>query len=268
MALSTRSLSLRMGSEILVGGARSSNAHFDLPGYNAGMRIDLPVVTGRLLRRYKRFLADVELSDGSVVTAHCPNTGSLMGCTPEGARAVLRDSQNPKRKLLYTLQTIEVDGTWVNVDTGLPNTLVAESIADGLVPELAGYDSLRREVKYGKSSRIDVLLERETGERCYVEVKSTTLVVGDVARFPDAVTERGRKHLEELRQMVREGHRAVMFFCVSRGDVTAFAPADEIDPAYGATLRAVLADGVEAVAYSTRVTPDRFELGERLEIRI
>jgi sugar fermentation stimulation protein A len=232
------------------------------------MHIDLPVIEGRLIRRYKRFLADVELADGSVITAHCPNTGSLMGCTPEGARAVLRDSQNPDRKLPYTFQTVEVDGTWVNVDTGLPNALAAEAIEAGLVSELAGYDNLRREVKYGKSSRIDVLLERDSGERCYVEVKSTTLAVGDVARFPDAVTVRGKKHLIELRDMVREGHRAVMFFCVSRADVTSFAPADEIDPDYGATLREVIADGVEAIAYSTRVTPDRFELGERLEIRL
>lgn len=257
-----------MGAEILVAGAERSSAHSSLSRYKARMRIDLPLVEGRLLRRYKRFLADIELPDGTVVTAHCPNTGSLLGCTPKGARAVLRDSQNPARKLAYTFQTVEVDGTWVNVDTGLPNALVAESIAEGRVHELAGYDSLRREVKYGKSSRIDVLLERETGERCYVEVKSTTLVVGDVARFPDAVTERGRKHLEELRQMVRDGHRAVMFFCVSRADVTAFAPADEIDPAYGATLREVVAGGVEAIAYSTRVSPDRFELGERLEVRL
>lgn len=229
------------------------------------MQIELPTTEARLLRRYKRFLADVELPSGELLTAHCPNTGSLLGCVPEGARAILRDSQNPARKLRWTLQTVEVDGTWVNVDTGLPNGLVAEAVEAGLVPELSGYSSHRREVRYGKSSRIDLLLEGEQG-RCFVEVKSTTLAAEGLARFPDAVTERGRKHLEELALMVEEGHRAVIFFCVSRGDVQRFAPADEIDPTYGETLRRVVEAGVEPLAYSTRVLPDRFELGERLEV--
>ena len=231
------------------------------------MIIDQPVTEGRLLRRYKRFLADVELPTGELVTAHCPNTGSLTGCVPQGARAVLRDSQNPKRKLRWTLQTVEVEGTWVNVDTGLPNALVAEAVAADRVPELTGYDGLRREVRYGEGSRIDILLERP-GERCYVEVKSTTLAGGGLARFPDAVTERGRKHLEELARMAEEGHRAVIFFCVSRGDVERFAPADEIDPRYGEVLRRVLTQGVEPLAYSTLVEPGSFELGERLPIEL
>ena len=229
------------------------------------MQIELPTTEARLLRRYKRFLADVELPSGELLTAHCPNTGSLLGCVPEGARAILRDSQNPARKLRWTLQTVEVDGTWVNVDTGLPNGLVAEAVEAGLVPELSGYSSHRREVRYGKSSRIDLLHEGEQG-RCFVELKSTTLAAEGLARCPDAVTERGRKHLEELALMVEEGHRAVIFFCVSRGDVQRFAPADEIDPTYGETLRRVVEAGVEPLAYSTRVLPDRFELGERLEV--
>jgi sugar fermentation stimulation protein A len=231
------------------------------------MLIEKPIRRGRLLRRYKRFLADVELSSGEVLTAHCPNTGSLTGCVPRGARVVLRDSQNPARKLRWTLQTIEVDGTWVNVDTGLPNALVTEALSAGEITELQGYDSLRREVKYGLSSRIDILLERP-GERCYVEVKTTTLAKEGLARFPDAVTERGRKHLEELARMVHAGHRAVIFFCVSRGDVEAFSPADDIDPLYGQELRRALAGGVEALAYSTWVEPGRFELGRRLPIAL
>jgi sugar fermentation stimulation protein A len=230
------------------------------------MLIEQPVREGRLLRRYKRFLADVEVEGGEVIVAHCPNTGSLKGCTPEGARAVIRDSQDPKRKLRYTLQTIEVAGGWVNVDTGLPNKLVPEAVAQEKVPALRGYDSIRTEVKYGKNSRIDVLLETTSGERCYVEVKNTTLADGKRGLFPDAVTERGRKHLVELRDMVREGHRAVMFYCVSRSDVTSFAPADDIDPAYGEVLREVVAEGVEILAYSTVVAPDRFELGKRLRL--
>lgn len=232
------------------------------------MQIELPTIEGRLVRRYKRFLADVKGPDGKVLVAHCPNTGSLKGCLEEGARVVLRDSQDAKRKLRYTLQSIEVNGSWVNVDTGLPNALVTEAIQEGLIKDLAGYDSVRREVKYGKSSRIDILLERDGGERCYVEVKSTTLVEGTQARFPDAVTKRGLKHLMELRDMVREGHRAVIFFCVSRSDVTTFAPADDIDPAYGKALREVVAQGVDAMAWSTHVEPDRFSLLKPLAIEL
>lgn len=232
------------------------------------MRILLPTVRGRLIRRYKRFLADVELESGEVLVAHCPNTGSLRGCCEVGSPVVLRDSQNPKRKLRYTLQTIQVAETWVNVDTGLPNPMVADAVAAGDVPALRGYSSIRREVPYGKNSRIDLLLEKPRGARCYVEVKATTLTSGDQARFPDAVTERGRKHLIELIDMVAEGHRAVMFYVVSRADVRSFAPADDIDPVYGQTLRQAMDAGVEALAYSTDVQPKSFELGKRLPIRI
>lgn len=232
------------------------------------MEITQPVAIGRFQRRYKRFLTDVEMEDGEVVVAHCPNTGSMKGCLEEGARVVLRDSQDPKRKLRYTFQTIEVNGGWVNVDTGLPNALAHEAIEAGLIEELAGYAEARREVKYGSNSRIDVLLTAEDGARCYVEVKNTTLAEGDVALFPDAVTARGLKHLEELAQVVADGHRGVMLFCVSRSDVARFAPADEIDPKYGAKLREVAAAGVEVLAYSTEVAPDRFELGKRLEVSL
>jgi sugar fermentation stimulation protein A len=242
--------------------------------HSVSMRIDAPLPRGRLLRRYKRFLADVELEvgvegvggAGEVIVAHCPNTGSLLGCLPERARCVLRDSRDPARKLRTTLQTVEVDGTWVNVDTGLPNAVVAEAVLAGMVPGLEGFASLRREVKYGANSRIDLLLEGPG--RCYVEVKSTTLVVGGEARFPDAVTERGKKHLEELAAMVAEGHRAMIFFHVSRADAKCFAPADYIDPLYGTTLRAVHALGVEIQAWTSRVTPDEVALARPLPIRL
>ena len=242
-------------------------------GYNPGVLIDRPILEARLIRRYKRFLADVELTHGEVLTVHCPNPGALLGCTPQGARVVLRDSQNPRRKLRYTLQTIEVDGAWVNVDTSLANPLVAEAVEAGAVPELEGYERLRREVRYGRGSRIDLLLERArgtgtTGEACYVEVKSTTLVSGRTARFPDAVTLRGRKHLEELARTVAEGQRAVVFFCVARSDVASFAPADDIDPAFAETLRRGVRQGVEALAYATEVEPDRLELGPRLAVEL
>ncbi|MCP3919525.1 MAG: DNA/RNA nuclease SfsA [bacterium] len=148
-----------------------------MPVQPAATKIELPTVEARLSRRYKRFLTDVEMPNGEVLTAHCPNTGTLLGCIPEGARTILRDSQDLKRKLRYTFQTVEVDGTWVNVDTSLPTALVAEAIESGKVPKLTGYDALRREVRYGAASRIDILLSRGEAELCYVEVKSTTLVV-------------------------------------------------------------------------------------------
>lgn len=233
------------------------------------MEILQPVQTGRFLRRYKRFLTDVELEGGEVVTVHCPNTGSMKGCLVEGARVAIRDSQDPKRKLRHTLQTIEVDGTWVNVDTGLPNALAYEALEAGALEALVGYDKARREVKYGTGSRIDVLLERESdGAKVYVEVKNTTLVEGGVAKFPDAVTKRGLKHLDELEKVVAEGHRGVMLYCVSRADATSFAPADDIDPEYGQALRRVAKSGVELLAYTTRVTPTTFEFGEALPVRV
>ena len=232
------------------------------------MQIDKPVTIGRFVKRYKRFLTDVEAEDGTVVTAHCPNTGSMRGCLEEGARVALRDSQDPKRKLQLTFQTIEVDGTWVNVDTGLPNALAYEAVEAGAIQELTGYETLRREVKYGTGSRIDLLLEDPKKGRAYVEVKNTTLKEGTVAKFPDAVTTRGKKHLLELREVVAAGDRGVMLFCVSRSDVKSFEPADEIDPDYAATLREVAKEGVEVLAFSTHVTPTSFELGEQLKVNL
>lgn len=230
------------------------------------MLITSPLLDGRLVRRYKRFLADVELADGTTITAHCPNPGSMESCCEIGARVILRDSQDETRKLRTTLQTIEIGGHWVNVDTALPNAVVAEAIAAGEIAELAGYTSARREVKYGTSSRIDLLLEAPDRPRCFVEVKNATLRRGTRALFPDAVTERGKKHLDELVRVVENGERAVMFFFVSRADVEVFAPADEIDPAYGAMLRQAVGAGVEALAYVARVEPASIEIGERLEI--
>lgn len=230
------------------------------------MKIEQPIIKGRLQKRYKRFLADVKLTSGEIITAHCPNTGSLTGCQPDDAPCILRDSQDPKRKLRYTLQTIEVNGTWVNVDTGLPNKLVPEAIRANLIPALRGYSSLRTEVKYGVNSRIDVLLEKEDGSKCYVEVKNTTLMNGKRALFPDAVTSRGRKHLVELMDMVQEGHRAVMFYCISRGDATSFAAAADVDPAYCETLAEAIKAGVELEAWTTVVNPKSFELGKRVRI--
>ena len=232
------------------------------------MKIDAPLERATLLRRYKRFLADVELADGTEETVHCPNPGRLIGCLPERGEVVVRDSENPKRKLRKTLQTIRVGDEWVNVDTMLPNAVVGEALRAGAIPELAGYADVRPEVKCADGSRIDFLLEDAARGRCWVEVKCTTLVEDGVAMFPDAVTARGRKHLEELTKLVAAGDRAVIFFFVSRADCESFAPADEIDPAYGAALREAVAAGVEALAYTTVVAPEELRLGRRLPVAL
>ena len=230
------------------------------------MRITQPIVQGRLIKRYKRFLADVELADGAILTAHCPNPGRMIGCSEPGSTVWLRDSQDKKRKLLYTLQTVEASGVRINVDTGLPNACVPEAVEAGEIPELRGYDTARREVKYGSSSRIDLLLEKSSGERCYVEIKSTTMAEGEYGLFPDAVTARGLKHLDELVEVVSSGHRAVMFFFISRGDVTRFAPADDIDPAYADRLREAARAGVELLAWTSNVTPSELTLKEPVTV--
>jgi len=230
------------------------------------MRFEHPPLAGRLVRRYQRFFADVELASGEHVTAHCPNTGSLLGCLASGAPVWLRDSHKPQRKLRYTWQAVQVGATWVNVDTALPNRIVSEALEAGLVPELSGYAARRREVPYGRSSRIDILLEDPSRARCFIEVKSTTLAEGSVALFPDAVTERGQKHLAELARVARRGERAVQFFLVSRADVRLFRPAEAIDPEYARALRRAVRAGVEVLAWTARVEPQGLELGAPLEI--
>jgi len=230
------------------------------------MLLEAPRIEGRLLRRYKRFLADVELADGSVITAHCPNTGGLIGCQDEGSRVWLRDSQDPKRKLRFTWQAIEIGDTWVNVDTNVPNRVVTDAVKHDQIPSLRGYDEVRREVPYGKNSRIDLLLTHEDRPPCYVEVKSTTLVQGRRALFPDAVTARGLKHLEELIGVVHAGERAVQFFFVNRDDVTSFGPADAIDPAYCEALRRAADEGVEVEAWCAHVAEDDVRLVRKLRV--
>jgi len=229
--------------------------------------LDAPL-EARFVARRKRFFADVTLADGTALTAHCPNTGSLLGCLVPGARVWLRDSGNPERKLRHTWQAIELAGAWVNVDTSLPNRVTAEAVAAGRIPALAGYATLRREVAYGKNSRIDLLLEDPARGTCHVEVKSTTLAEDGCALFPDAVTERGTKHLAELARLARAGQRAVQFFFVSRADVTRFRPADSIDPEYGRALRRAAQAGVELVAYTARVEARRLELLAPLPIEL
>ncbi|MBD3670983.1 MAG: DNA/RNA nuclease SfsA [Gammaproteobacteria bacterium] len=224
-----------------------------------------------LIRRYKRFLADVEMDDGRVITVHSPNTGSMMGCADPGMRIWIRDTQNPKRKYRYAWEQSETDsGTRININTHLSNRLVQEAIENGTVQELQGYEGIRSEVNYGaQRSRIDLLLERQ-GQRCYVEVKNVTARRerdGEgVAVFPDAVTARGTKHLEELMHMVEQGERAVIFYCLSRDDASTMQPADDIDPLYGRTLREAITRGVEALAYRVRVDTTSIQLVEPVPV--
>jgi sugar fermentation stimulation protein A len=231
------------------------------------MLLPQPLYHGRLIRRYQRFLADVELDDGSIVTAHCPNSGSMKGCNLPGSQVLLSHSDRPGRRLRYTWELVKADGGWVGINTGLPNRMVREGIEKGVVRELQGYDSIRPEVKYGEKSRIDMLLEGDRG-LCYVEVKNVTLVEGGMALFPDSVTTRGQKHLRELMEVVRLGHRGVIFFVVQRCDGEAVAPADAIDPEYGRLLRRAVENGVEALAYRAEVSPQDICIAERLTVNL
>ena len=256
------------------------------------MRFEPPLTSARFVRRYKRFFVDAVLPDGTPLLAHCPNTGTLLGCLVEGAEVAFAPASDPARKLRWTWKMIRVGDAWVGVDTGIAPALVAEAIAAGVVPELGGYARVISEVKYGvqQGSRIDLLLARggeqpaglkpaalsralwEGEERVYVEVKNTTLrldVKGSrIAAFPDAVTERGLKHLHELMHVVDTGHRAAMVFSVQRGDCEAFTPADDIDPKYGEALRKAVKHGVEIYALAATLTPDAVTLTTRLPIRL
>lgn len=226
-----------------------------------------PLVAGTLVKRYKRFLADVTLEDGSLVTVHCPNSGSMMGCATPGSRVLLSRSSSSTRKYPFGWEMVQADGFWIGINTGLPNRLTREAIEGGTVGELQGYATIRPEVPYGERSRIDLLLEGSAG-RCFVEVKNVTLVESGRALFPDAVTTRGQKHLRELMRVVREGDRGVIFFTVQRGDGNSVSPADMIDPEYGRLLRLAMENGVEALAYRATVTPEEIKLAGRLPVII
>jgi sugar fermentation stimulation protein A len=224
-----------------------------------------PLLPGTLIKRYKRFLADIVLEDGNTVTVHCPNSGSMKGCAAPGSRVFISRSSNPGRKYPFTWELVEADGFWAGINTALPNRLVRDAIESGTVVELQGYETIRPEVPYGEHSRIDLLLE-SPHRRCFVEVKNVTLVENTLAIFPDAVTIRGQKHLNELMRVVHEGDRGVIFFTVQRGDGKSVSPADAIDPEYGRLLRLAMEHGVEALAYGALVTPQEIVLTGRLPV--
>jgi sugar fermentation stimulation protein A len=235
------------------------------------MRFSDPLLPATLVRRYKRFLADVELSSGELVTVHCANPGSMIGLAAPGARIWLSKSGNPKRKLAHSWELIEVDfGTGaelVGINTAHPNALAAEAIAAGLIPELTGYATARREVRYGNNSRVDLLLEAPGRPPCYLEVKNVHLMrQAGVAEFPDAVTRRGAKHLGELAGVAAAGSRAVMLFLIQIGSARTFRLARDIDRAYGEAFDQARAAGVEAIAYRCGITCDGIEVVEPVAI--
>lgn len=220
------------------------------------MRFERPLVAGRLIQRYKRFLFDAELADGSVITGSCPNTGSMQGLTTPGSPIYMSEHDSPTRKYRHMLEIVEADGTLVGINTGLPNRLAEEAIRTGLIPSLAPYIQTERERRYGRNSRIDLLLSGPGLPQAYVEVKNVHFIRrAGLAEFPDTKTARGAKHLEELGDMVQAGHRAVMLYLIQREDCAAFALSEDLDPLYGRAYRRARARGVEAYAVKCRINP-------------
>jgi len=224
--------------------------------------MELPALTPAvLLRRYQRFLADCRLEDGQVLTVHCPNSGSMRSCATPGQPVLLSRQDRPGRKYPWTWELYWSGASWVCINTQRPNAVVAEAIAGGRIPELRGYSTLRREVRYGDGARVDILLAGDDRAAAFVEVKSCTLLDADgVVRFPDAVSLRARRHLEELQRVVASGARGVLLFLMGREDGRGFAPAADIDPHYAEALRTARSKGVEILAYRSRVSPDRIVL--------
>jgi len=232
------------------------------------MQFPQPLERGVLVQRYKRFFADVVMEDGRAITAHCPNPGSMLGMNTPGMPVWLSRSDSKTRKLAYTLELVEADGALVGVNTMLPNRLVAEALAAGAIPELAGYPIVRPEVKYGDASRVDFLLKGEGRADCYVEVKGVTLHRGGgLAEFPDCVSARALRHLTELEREVAAGNRGVLLFVIQRMDCDAFDAAADLDPDYAAGLIAAARAGVEVLCYRCDLSSDGVQLAGRVPWR-
>lgn len=232
------------------------------------MKYEHKLFHGTLIKRYKRFLADVKLDNGEIVTAHCANSGSMLSLKDEGNEVWLSPATNPKAKLDYKWEIVKADGAMVSINTSWPNKLVEEAILDGTISELQGYDDLRREMKYGQKSRIDLFLSNHPENAdCYVEVKSVTLSRETaLAEFPDSVTARGTKHLNELKDMVDQGSRSVMLYLAQRSDINKFKVASDIDPAYADALKMAKENGVEAYCYICTVTPSGIKVDHSIPI--
>ncbi|MDP7549432.1 MAG: DNA/RNA nuclease SfsA [Alphaproteobacteria bacterium] len=233
------------------------------------MQFPDPLIRGTLLRRYKRFLADIKLDDGREVTAHCANPGAMLGLKDTGSEVWLSPSRNPKRKLQYSWELMHADGALVGINTAHPNGLAAEAIEAGRIAPLHGYEGLRREVKYGQNSRVDILLSQAGRPDCYVEVKNVHLMrQPGLAEFPDSVTKRGAKHLVELADMVAAGNRAVMFYLIQRTDCDRFAIAGDIDPTYARELHRAMARGVEAICYDCDIKTTGIQVRGPLRLEV
>lgn len=244
------------------------------------MKFELPVVQGKIIKRYKRFLADVildsdfnEYKKGETITAHTANTGSMKTCWEPNWPVVMTFHDNPKRKLKFSLEMTHNGSTWIGINTSLPNKISVDAIKDETIKELQGYENIKPEQKIGKS-RIDILLYdgksvKDATRKCYVEVKNVTMLgENETAIFPDSVSERGQKHLRELTEIVKNGDRASMLYIVQREDVKYFSPAEEIDPEYARLLREAKASGVEVLAYQCSVGPKGVLVEKPIEVRL
>lgn len=236
------------------------------------MRFLAPLIPGRLIQRYKRFLADVALDTGEEITAHCANPGAMLGLKAPGNRVFLSKSDSPTRKLQYSWEIVEADfgrgPEYAGINTLRPNAIVSEAIRAGFFHEFAAYPTLRREVKYGARSRVDILLEGKGPANCYVEIKNVHLMrIPGLAEFPDSVTARGARHLDELAAMVREGHRAMMIYLIQM-DADRFTLARDIDGHYATAFAKARKAGVEAIAVACKVTPEAIEIAHRVPVEI
>ncbi|MCU4166591.1 DNA/RNA nuclease SfsA [Carboxylicivirga caseinilyticus] len=230
------------------------------------MKFDTPLIHGRLIKRYKRFLSDILLDNGEIVVAHCTNSGSMKTCLEENAEVYLSPAKDPKRKTRYTWEMIKINNQWVGINTLHPNQIAFEAIKNNEIPELSNYDHVQREVKVG-NSRIDIMAQSKD-ETCFIEVKNVTMKVDNNALFPDAVTTRGKKHLNELIQLKKEGLRTVMLYIIQRMDVESFGPAEAIDPEYAQTLRLAYEKGVEIIPLQVRVSPTEIRIEKKLPFHL
>jgi len=226
------------------------------------------LITGILEKRYKRFMADIILENGELVTAHCANTGSMKECSTPKSLVFLSRADNPKRKLKFTWELIQMPNSLVGVNTFIPNRFVKEAILNKQIPELIAYDSVKSEVKTSEGSRLDLMLQKGGEETCYVEIKNCSLVKNGLASFPDAVTTRGQKHLDELVRLKKQGHRAIIFYLIQRMDADRFSPAASIDPEYAKKLKNAVNNGVEILVYDTIIDLKGIKVGRRLPVEL
>ncbi|HPE75567.1 MAG TPA: DNA/RNA nuclease SfsA [Draconibacterium sp.] len=224
------------------------------------------LIHGTLIRRYKRFLADIRLDNGTEIVAHCTNSGTMKSCLENGAGVYLTPVSDAKRRTKFTWEMIKINGDWIGINTGNPNKLAFEAVSAGVIPELSGYSTVKREVQFG-NSRFDILAENDN-EKCFVEVKNVTMKEGKYALFPDSVTVRGQKHLKTLMEVKAAGMRAVMLYIIQRSDTEIFAPAINIDPDYAKMLKTAVNAGVEVIAMQAKVTPEKIELVRKLPVEI